>query len=159
MTDDIDRSDEYLELETEDARREAAAGNGWTDHIPPTESRHGRDNFAADEPPDVDDHHAGEYHPDIDGADAGSDEGADQAEDEATAWEKAVNNRAVQYKIEREARQRVDDEMRPPSTTRQSDPDRAARRTLRAIQYRIDKVAPTNGRVMLSRNTRPGKPP
>jgi hypothetical protein len=44
MSDDIDRTDEYLELESEDERREAAAGNGWTDHIPlPPEP---------DEPPD-----------------------------------------------------------------------------------------------------------
>ena len=44
MSDDIDRTDEYLELIADDRRREAATGNGWTDHIPlPTEP---------DEPPD-----------------------------------------------------------------------------------------------------------
>lgn len=158
MTDDIDRSDEYLELEAEDARREAAAGNGWTDHIPPTESRHGRDNFAADEPPDVDDHHAGEYHPDSDGADAGSDEGADQADDEATAWEKAVNNRAVQYKIEREARQRVDDEMRPAVHYPPVRPLTALLdEHFGPIQYRIEGISPTNGRALLVAQYKAGK--
>lgn len=64
MSDDTDRSDEYLEQVAEDQRREAAAGNGHTDRVPP-----------ADEPLDVDDHHAGEYHPNSDSAhDADSDE-------------------------------------------------------------------------------------
>ena len=43
MSDDIDRTDEYLELIAEDQRRAAAAANGWTDYIPPP-----------DEPPDDD---------------------------------------------------------------------------------------------------------
>jgi hypothetical protein len=58
VSDDIDRTDEYVEQVAEDRE---AAGNEWTDHIPPPQ----------DEPSDVDDHHAGEF--DSDG--------------EATTWE------------------------------------------------------------------------
>ena len=129
MTDDIDRTDEFAELIAQDRRREATAGNGWTDHIPPS-----------DEPPDVDDHHAGEYQAGSDGADAGSDKGDDHAVDEATWWEKAVKNRAVQYKIERQARQRVDDEMRPPVHYPPVRPLTALLdEHFGPIQYRIDK--------------------
>jgi hypothetical protein len=130
MSDDIDRTDELLELDAEDQRREAAADNGWTDHIPlPPEP---------DEPPD--------------------DQVDDQVDDEVTWWEKAVRSRATQYKIEREARQRVDDEMRPPVhyppvrslTAMLAEPDIATR-------YRIADVAPADARIMLSAQYKAGK--
>ena len=113
---------------------------------------------AADEPPDVDDHHAGEYHPNTDGDDPGSDDSDDQADDEATAWEKAVKNRAVQYKIERQARQRVDDEMRPPVHYPPVRPLTALLdEHFGPIQYRIEEVAPTNGRALLVAQYKAGK--
>ena len=66
MSDDIDRTDEYLELTIEDERREAAAGNGWPDHIPlPTE------------PPDDDPYRNNTHEP-------GDEDGDD---DEPTTWE------------------------------------------------------------------------
>ena len=63
MSDDIDRTDEYLELITEDQRRDAAADNGWTDHIPPQP-----------EPPDDDPYKSAEP-------------GDTQTDDEPTTWE------------------------------------------------------------------------
>jgi hypothetical protein len=81
----------------------------------------------------------------------------DQVDDEVTWWEKAVRNRATQYKIDCEARQRVD-EMRPPVhyppvrslTAMLAEPDIATR-------YRIDDVAPADARIMLSAQYKAGK--
>ena len=85
----------------------------------------------------------------------------DQADDEATWWEKAVKNRAVQYKIEREARQRVDDEMRPavhyppvrPLTAMLAE-HFGSRPATASTRWH-----PPTARIMLSRSTRPAKPP
>jgi hypothetical protein len=82
----------------------------------------------------------------------------DQADDGMTWWENAVKTRATQYKIEREARQRVDDEMRPPAhyppvrslTAMLAEPDIITR-------YRIDDVAPVDARIMLSAQYKAGK--
>jgi hypothetical protein len=139
MSDDIDRTDEYLELfGAEDQRREAAERNGQ-----PNDGWQPADGEAP-------------FDPLYD--QANNDQADDQAADDATAWEKAVRNRAVQFRLDREARQLIDDETRPPIhyppvrslTTLLAEPDTATR-------YRIEAVAPTDARIMLSAQYKSGK--
>ena len=67
-------------------------------------------------------------------------------------------NRAAQYKIEREARQRVDDEMRPAVHYPPVRPLTALLdEHFGPIRYRIEGIAPTNGRALLVAQYKAGK--
>jgi AAA domain len=78
--------------------------------------------------------------------------------DEAAAFEFRVTQRADWLRIDAEARQRVDDETRPPIhyppvrnlTAMLAEPDTAT-------HYRIDAVAPADARIMLSAQYKAGK--
>jgi hypothetical protein len=130
MSDDVDRTDEYAEWIAEDQLRESAAGNGFTDHIPPQ-----------DEPPE--DPYAGTEHQQAD----------DQAGDET-----AITYRMKLLRINREANRRLDDETRAPIilppvrnlTTLLDQPDLVTR-------YRIADVAHADARIMLSAQYKAGK--
>jgi hypothetical protein len=96
-------------------------------------------------PPDVDDHHAGEW---------------DQPEpgDDTDTAEAAIADRMHWLRINREARRRLDDEENPPPEL----PPVRSLDTLLAtppppIHYRVDQLAPIGGRVMLSAQWKAGK--
>jgi AAA domain len=128
MSDDVDRG----EALARSGRYTPAELNGQTDYIPlPPEP---------DEP----------YDP--------GPPGDGHADDGVTWWDKAVKQRAQQYKIEREARQRVDAEMRPAIHYPPIRPlDVLLAADFGPIHYRIDGVAPTNGRVLLVAQYKAGK--
>jgi AAA domain len=146
---DVDRADELREWYAEDDRRAvAAASKGHTgEDIPP----------AADEPDDIDDHHAGEYSGTNNGHrpqnDADEQSGTDEDDDES-----AIRHRLQWLRVNHEARRRLDDENRTPValppvkslTELLSEPDDAT-------QYRIEGLAPSGGRIMLSAQYKAGK--
>ncbi len=108
----------------------------------------GHDCAPPEPPPDVDDHHAGEYTPGEDGGHDG----------ETTAFENLVAGRLHVLRINAEARRRLDDENRPPHIPPPikrldellAEPDTEQ-------QYRIDQVAPADARIMLNAQWKAGK--
>jgi hypothetical protein len=113
-----------------------------------------------DEPPDGDDHHVGEYSPnghkptepaDLDDHQAGEGDQGDPVEN-------TIRQRMGVLRIDREARNRLDDETRPQIllppiktlTELLNEPDTPTR-------YRIEGLAPEGGRVLLSAQYKAGK--
>jgi AAA domain len=100
---------------------------------------------APEPPPDFDDHHAGEYQPD------------DSAE-HSDPTEAAITDRMTWLRINREARRRLDDEDKPPTVpppvknldTLLAEPDTP-------VRYRIEGLAPTDSRIILSAQYKAGK--
>jgi AAA domain/Bifunctional DNA primase/polymerase, N-terminal len=94
----------------------------------------------------------------FDPGDAESGEHTDPDEPKVDAVESAIRNKLTGLRIDREARRRLDDENRPPIIvppvknldTLLGEPDTVA-------AYRIEQLAPTDGRVILSAQFKAGK--
>ncbi|OCB20817.1 hypothetical protein A5674_04160 [Mycobacterium malmoense] len=132
---DIERIDEYREWLAEDEEHEQARQNGNVYQFPT-------------EPPEDRNTGPAEYR--------GSSDVPDQ--DDPNTFEALVAGQMRLMRIRREAKQRMGDEERPPIPlppvksldTLLAEPDSA-------VQYRIDQLAPAEGRIMLSAQYKSGK--
>lgn len=133
---DIDRSDEYREWLEEDEQREQARQNGnlypFPDQGPPPDPGRGPSEYQGT-----------------------SDQ---QDPDDPDTFEALVAGQMRLMRVRREAKQRLDDQERPPPAlppvksldTLLAEPDAP-------IQYRIDQLAPAEGRIMLCAQYKSGK--
>lgn len=133
---EIDRNDELRELWEQDEQREQARQDG---NVYP---------FPDQEPPPDPDPGPAEYQ--------GTSDVPDQ--DDPNSYEALVVSQMRLMRIRREAKQRLDDEERPPPAlppvknldTLLAEPDSS-------VRYRIDQLAPAEGRIMLSAQYKSGK--
>ncbi len=153
------------EREAERAAKRDTAYNGQVDE------RYGT-TFVDDAPPDepppgVDAHHAGEWGgeddpPDSCGDDQAGEYNPDSEQDDddgpQDSTENAIRSRLSGLRIDREARRRLDEEQRPPIILPPITPlDVLLAQPRTPTRYRIDKVAPENGRIVLSAQYKAGK--